>query len=58
MTDDETAKLTVGDRIKLGTLTGTIIEVGSLLVTVQWDEKDLPELYTRASMLRLPHPFA
>ena len=50
MTDDQVEKLTVGDRIKLGALTGTIVQAGALFVAIQWDEKDLPELYTRAAM--------
>jgi len=50
LTDDQVQKLTVGDRIKLGALTGTIVQAGALFVAIQWDKKDLPELYTRAAM--------
>jgi hypothetical protein len=50
LTDDEVEKLTVGDRIKARALTGTIVEAGPDFVAIQWDEKPLPELYTRASM--------
>jgi hypothetical protein len=50
LTDDQVEKLTVGDRIELGALTGTIVQAGALFVAIQWDEKDLPELYTRAAM--------
>jgi hypothetical protein len=45
LTDDQVEKLTVGDRIKLGALTGTIVQAGALFVAM-----DLPELYTRAAM--------
>jgi hypothetical protein len=50
LTDDQVEKLTVDDRIKLGALTGTIVQAGALIVAIQWDEKDLPELYTRGAM--------
>jgi len=50
LTDDEVEKLTVGDRIKARELTGTIVQAGPDFVAIQWDEKKLPELYTRASM--------
>jgi hypothetical protein len=50
LTDDQVQKLTVGDRIKLGALTGTIVQAVGMFVGIQWDEKELPELYTRAAM--------
>lgn len=50
MTDDQLEKLTVGDRIRLGSLTGTIVQAVGMFVGIQWDEKELPELYTRAAM--------
>jgi hypothetical protein len=50
LTDDEVEKLKVGDRIKARALTGTIVEAGPDFVAIQWDEKPVPELYTRASM--------
>ena len=37
MTDDQVQKLTVGDRIKPGALTGTIVQAGALLVAIQCD---------------------
>jgi hypothetical protein len=50
LTDDQVQKLTVRDRIKLGALTGTIVQAVGMFVGIQWDEKELPELYTRAAM--------
>jgi hypothetical protein len=50
LTDDQIEKVTVGDRIKLGAVAGTIVQAGRSFVAIQWDEKDLPELYTRAAM--------
>ena len=50
VTDDQIEKVTIGDRIKLGAVAGTIVQAGALVVAMQWDEKDLPELYTRAAM--------
>ena len=50
MADDQVKKLTVGDRIKLGALTGTIVQAVRMFVGIQWDEKELPELYTRGAM--------
>jgi hypothetical protein len=50
LTDGQLEKLTVGDRIRLGALTGTIVQAVGMFVGIQWDEKELPELYTRAAM--------
>ncbi len=50
MTDDQVEKLRVGDRIKLGALTGTIVHAVELFVSIQWYQKDMTELYTRAAM--------
>jgi hypothetical protein len=50
LTDDQIEKVTVGDRITLGAVAGTIVQAGALVVAIQWDEKDLPEFYTRAAM--------
>jgi hypothetical protein len=50
LTDEQVERLTVGDRIKLGAVTGTIVQAVGLFVAIQWDEKDLPELYTRAAV--------
>jgi hypothetical protein len=50
LTEDEVEKLKVGDRIRARALTGTIVEAGPDFVAIQWDEKPLPELYTRESM--------
>jgi hypothetical protein len=50
LTEDQVEKLMVGDRITLGALTGTIVQAVGMFVGIQWDGKELPELYTRAAM--------
>jgi len=52
MTSQQAEDLEVGDRVKLDASTATIVEAGPLFVAIQWDEKPLPELYTRCGMMR------
>jgi hypothetical protein len=52
LTEDQTEKVTVGGRIKLGAVTGLSTNLERSFVAIQWDEKDLPELYTRAAIGR------
>jgi hypothetical protein len=52
LTDDQVEKLTVGDRISQGALTGTIHTVGPELIGIKWDGKDWSELYSRAEMVQ------
>jgi hypothetical protein len=52
LTREEAERLEVGDRVRLDDVAGTIVEAGPDFVAVQWDEKALPELYTRAGMVR------
>jgi hypothetical protein len=52
MTSHEAERLGVGDRVRLDSLTATIVEAGPDYVAIQWDERPLPELYTRGGMMR------
>ena len=52
MTDDQVEKLTVGDRIRQGTLAGTVHTVGPEFIGVKWEEKEWSELYTREEMVQ------
>jgi preprotein translocase subunit YajC len=52
LTDDQVEKLAVGDRIRRGSLTGTVHTIGPELVGIKWDEKEWSEVYTRAEMLQ------
>jgi hypothetical protein len=52
MTDAEAEGLQVGDRIRLDDLTATIVEAGPDFVAIQWDEQPVPELFSRAAMVR------
>ena len=52
MTDAEAEGLQVGDRVSLDRQTATVVEAGPDFVAIQWDEQPVPELYTRARMVR------
>jgi hypothetical protein len=52
VTRQEAERLGVGDRIRLDSLTATIVEAGPDYVAIQWDERPLPELYTRGGLMR------
>jgi hypothetical protein len=52
LTDDQIEHLTVGDRIRQGTLTGTVHTVGPEFIGIKWDGKDWSELYARAEMVQ------
>jgi hypothetical protein len=52
LTDDQVEKLTVGDRIRQGALTGTVHTIGPEFIGIKWDEKEWSELYTRAELVQ------
>jgi hypothetical protein len=39
--DDQVENLTVGDRIKLGALTGTVHTIGPEFIGIKWDDKGM-----------------
>ena len=52
MTGYEADRLQVGDRIRQGSLTGTVHTIGPEFIGIKWDEKEWSELYTRAEMVQ------
>jgi hypothetical protein len=52
LTDDQVEKLTVGDRIRRGALTGTVHTIGPELIGIKWDEAKWSELHTRVEMVQ------
>jgi hypothetical protein len=50
MTREEADRLTEGERVKTRDLTGTVAGTTVHCVSIQWDGREAPELYTTDDM--------
>jgi hypothetical protein len=50
MTKDEADRLAEGDRVKSRQLTGTVVGTTANCVSIQWDGRDTPEIFTTDDM--------
>ena len=50
MTKDEADELAEGDRVKSRKLRGTVVGTTPNFVSVQWDGRETPEIYTSDDM--------
>jgi hypothetical protein len=50
MTKDEADRLVEGDRVNSRTLRGTVVGTTSNCISIQWDGRDSPEIYTGDDM--------
>jgi hypothetical protein len=50
MTREEADRLVEGDRVKTRDLTGTVVGATTNCVSIQWDGRPAPEIYTPDDM--------
>ena len=50
MTKDEADHLTEGDRVKSRQFRGTVVGTTANCVSIQWDGRDTPEIFTTDDM--------
>ena len=50
MTKEEADRLVEGDRVKSKTLRGTVVGTTSNCVSILWDGREAPEIYTNDDM--------